>query len=218
MAHAAARSHEIFDMVFGGGALNNRGTFSMLTRTLTTLLTAIFAPITAAAQDAPTPVHAPQHIATDTVTLDFASMPENLKLVYADENGGWIEVFKGKSGDRYLMERQFPDGTLDYLGYYNIDGHLIARHYSSGNIRTFSPHHCERVVGECRFRFWNTEGSEGTLHVLTERDDDTYITAFWELDFAKTYLSFVPGEYNIAQSGISPRGIAFELVEMSVQH
>lgn len=149
-----------------------------------------------------------------TLPLDFAAMPVGLLMVYSDDNGGWVEVYQGQQEGRYVIEHQTPSGAVTHHSYYNAQGLLVARHYANGNIRSFAPHHCERVIGRCSFDYANTSGSTGTLQVQTAPDGDGYVTTFWELDFAKTQLSFVPGQYNVSVSGVSPRGVAFKLVEI----
>ena len=62
--------------------------------------------------------HAQDIIPDQDITVDFASMPKNLKLEYSStgtgQGGGWVQYYRGKDRGHYVMDYYRLDGSKWY--------------------------------------------------------------------------------------------------------
>lgn len=95
--------------------------------------------------------------------IQFSKIPKGLKAQYKVTGGREIvEIYKGKEGQFYVVDVRWGDGNPLKTSYYNLQGHLVRDSYANGNSRSYAPHHCERVVGECTHSYSNSLGTSGT--------------------------------------------------------
>ena len=101
-------------------------------------------------------------VTRSTVGIDFASMPVGTQAHYKNSKGdAWILRYAGKRGRYFVMENVF-EGQVTRTMLYNADGTLYRREYADGNVRTFAPKRCLRVLGDCSFRVTNTKPERQT--------------------------------------------------------
>ena len=116
--------------------------------------------------------HAQDITPDQDITVDFASMPKNLKMEFSStgQGGGWVAIYRGKDRGHYVSDVYRLDGSKWYTNFYNTEGHRVRREYADGNVSTNTPHHCGRVPGKCAYRYANTTGGSGTTTAkLTKR-------------------------------------------------
>ena len=101
-------------------------------------------------------------VTRSTVGIDFASMPVGTQAHYKNSKGDtWVERYVGQKGRFFVMENVF-EGQVTRTMLYNADGTLYRREYADGNVRTFAPKRCLRVLGDCSFRVTNTKPERQT--------------------------------------------------------
>ena len=127
--------------------------------------------------DTPAPNETAPERQAGTVGIDFAAMPVGTQAHYRDGDGNrWTETYRGQEGRFHVMETRV-DGNVTRTHYYNRDGTLRRRVYANGNVRTFSPRRCARVLGECRFASSDTKpqrSSQNQGHLIQDGDIFTY--------------------------------------------
>ena len=139
----------------------------------------------------------------NTVGIDFASMPVGTTAHYADNrNRTWQVVYRGKEGKYHVMESIFK-GAVSRTLYYHDDGTLHQRVYAKGNVRTFSPRRCFRVLGACSFVVSNTRPkSKATLKAELKKKGSTYHYSHRSTDGSSVNRqTYELGQYNLFSLG-----------------
>ena len=135
-------------------------------------------------------------------------MPKNLKMEFSEtgEEGGFVAIYRRKDRGHYVLDFYRLDGSKSYTAFHNTEGHRVRREYADGNVRTYTPHHCKRVLGKCAYRYANTTtGGSGTQTAkLTKRGSKyTYIDR-WRTENGgrgSATSTFSLGQYNVDVSG-----------------
>lgn len=139
------------------------------------------------------------------VGIDFESMPLGTEAHYRSNRGDtWIRRYTGTQGRFYVVENIFK-GRVNYTLYYNSDGTLYRREYANGNVRTFSPRRCMRVLGDCFFTTTitqprNSMESKGNL----TKSSNTYTYRYGAADGSSLdTFSYRLGQFNLVSYGKS---------------
>jgi len=112
------------------------------------------------------------------------------------------------------MERYSLEGELEYVAYFNADGLLLRREYANGNVRTFTPHHCFGVIGECSYAYANSQGRDGTGTAKTTLQGKN-LTYSWRANGRTRSVEMVLGQYNLHISGRDVYGTSWKLEKVS---
>ena len=158
----------------------------------------------------------PMQSAAQDVAADFAQMPRNLKMEFSNNKGDtWAQIYRGKKRGMYVVDSFRGNGSLRFTAYFGLDGHLGRREYTNGNVRTFTPHHCGRVMGNCAYGYNNTQGNSGSGTAKLTKKGKTY-TYSWKIDGKTRKGRFTLGQFNIATSGRAADGVKWKLERMTV--
>ena len=143
---------------------------------------------------------------TSTVGLQFASMPVGLEAYSVNGDGeAFFMRYVGKQG-RYYVVKNYWKGNLSNTEEYHADGTLYRRTYPNGNVRTFSPRRCMRVLGECSFTASNThpkrDNHPSTATLTKSGSTYTYRYEATDGSWVRTF-KYRLGEYNLIAWGQS---------------
>ena len=115
------------------------------------------------------------------------------------------------------------DGSKLYTAFHNTEGHRVRREYAEGNVRTYTPHFCNRVLGKCTYHYANTTGGSGTSTAKLTKRGSKYTFINWWTQNGRRWSAtntFSLGQYNVAVSGhgrrSDGRGYEWKLKSMTV--
>lgn len=132
------------------------------------------------------------------ISIQFQKIPKGLKAQYRLPSGRfWVEIYKGKEGKFYIVETRHGNGDYVKTGYYSTDGHLAKEKYANGNVRTYLPRHCERVLGDCTHAYSNSDGASGTAKASVKPSGKGYKFTMSLDGNRKTSISYTLGQYNL---------------------
>lgn len=144
--------------------------------------------------------------ATETAGLQFASMPVGLEAHSVNGDGEAFHLkYIGTKG-RYHVVENYWQGNLSNTEHYHADGTLYRRYYPNGNVRTFAPRRCMRVLGECSFTASNTHPKRNQVPSVANltKSGSTYTYRFSAQDGSWTRtFKYRLGQYNLIAWGQS---------------
>lgn len=153
----------------------------------------------------------PAQITQGKVGINFAAMPVGTQAHYRASNGDrWVEVYRGKNGKFHQMDTIFGGDRITLSNFYLDDGTLARREYLEGrlegNVRTFSPRRCTRVLGDCSFTAINTKPQRTSVDMMgnTTQSGNSFTYTFGPTDGSsqRTFV-YTLGQFNLITSAKS---------------
>lgn len=88
------------------------------------------------------------------ISIRMAEIPAGSWLVMNEAGRDTSHVFRGKKGRYYVYEMvpgANPNGEVAFTDLRDASGNNVKRTFANGNVVTYKPHNCQRVVGQCSF-------------------------------------------------------------------
>ena len=88
------------------------------------------------------------------ISIRMADIPAGSWYMMDDAGRDTTHVFRGKKGRHYIYEMvsgKTTSGQVIFTDLRDASGNNVKRTFANGNVLTFKPHNCQRVVGQCSF-------------------------------------------------------------------
>lgn len=107
--------------------------------------------------------------------VKFDEMPVGTVLHYKDYEGDeWTDEYTGKKGKYHVLRRKYKGENSTLKVYYTLNGHLKKRTYRGGWSATYTPHHCEQVLGACQYRYRGNRKYDGIYNTTLTKQGGAY--------------------------------------------